>query len=64
VQANYLRFWLKQEHQAMGSEAQMNELLDQIAACTTKGHHIRIKIAAGYVQREGAQLRYERHLGS
>jgi tRNA(Ile)-lysidine synthase len=64
VQANYLRFWLKQAHQAMGSEAQMNELLDQIAACTTKGHHIRIKIAAGYIQREGAQLRYERGSGS
>jgi tRNA(Ile)-lysidine synthase len=64
VQANYLRFWLKQSHQAMGSEAQMNELLDQIAACTTRGHQIRIKIAAGYVQREGVELRYERHLGS
>jgi tRNA(Ile)-lysidine synthase len=64
VQANYLRFWLKQAHQAMGSEAQLNELLDQIAACTTRGHQIHIKIAAGYVKREGAKLRYERHLGS
>ncbi len=64
VQANYLRFWLKQTHQATGSEAQMNELLDQIACCTTAGHQIRIKIAAGYVLREGEQLRYESHLGS
>jgi tRNA(Ile)-lysidine synthase len=58
-QANYLRHWLKTQHQVMGSEAQMNELLDQIAACTTRGHQIRIKVAQGYVLREGDILRFE-----
>ncbi len=63
AQANYLRHWLKTQHRAMGSEAQMNELLDQIAACTTRGHHIHIKLAQGFVRREmdkGADvLRFE-----
>ncbi len=59
-QANYLRHWLKTEHQAMGSEAQMHELLDQIAACITRGHQIRIKLAAGYVlcEKGGETLSY------
>ncbi len=58
-QANYLRHWLKTQHRAMGSEAQMNELLDQIAACTTRGHQIRIKVAQGYVLRDGEQLKFD-----
>lgn len=57
-QANYLRYWLKTQHQAMGSEAQMNELLDQIAACTTRGHKIHIKFAQGFVRREGEELSF------
>ena len=48
-QANYLRYWLKSQHGAIASEAQINELLDQIAACTTRGHQIRIKVAQGFV---------------
>jgi tRNA(Ile)-lysidine synthase len=59
TQINYLRHWLKTQHQAMGSEAQMNELLDQIAACTTRGHQIRIKVAQGYVLRDGEALKFE-----
>ncbi len=59
AQANYLRQWLKTQHQAIGSAAQMHELLDQIAACTTRGHHIRIKLASGFVLRDGAVMRYE-----
>ncbi len=62
-QANYLRYWLKTQHSAMGSEAQINELLDQIAACTTRGHQIRIKVAQGFVVREkglsGHALKFE-----
>lgn len=58
AQANYLRHWLKTQHQAMGSEAQMNELLDQIAACTTRGHKIHIKFAQGFVRREGGALSF------
>jgi tRNA(Ile)-lysidine synthase len=59
TQINYLRHWLKTQHQAMGSEAQMKELLDQIAACTTRGHSIRIKVAQGYVLRDGEKLKFE-----
>ncbi len=55
-QANALRLWLKTSHQTTPSTAQLNELLSQIAACTTRGHHIRIKVGAGFVQRQGAQL--------
>ena len=58
MQVNYLRHWLKTQHNALGSEAQMNELLDQIAACKTRGHQIRIKVAQGYVSREGEILRF------
>jgi tRNA(Ile)-lysidine synthase len=43
----------------MGSEAQMNELIDQIAACSTRGHHIQIKLGAGFVQRDGDVLRFD-----
>ena len=55
-QANVLRHWLKMRHGAAASSAQMHELLDQIAACTTRGHQIRIKVGAGFVQRKGAVL--------
>jgi tRNA(Ile)-lysidine synthase len=60
AQANYLRYWLKSEHQTTGSEAQMNELLSQIKACTTRGHSIRIKLGGGFVCRDGDVLRFER----
>ena len=55
-QANVLRYWLRKVYLAVPSAAQMNELLDQIAACTTRGHKIRIKVAQGFVERKGAQL--------
>ena len=56
--ANALRHWLKRDHGAVPSEAQLQELLSQIAACDTRGHHIRLKIAAGRVEREGPVLRW------
>ena len=59
AQVNYLRYWLKTQHGAMGSEAQMNELLDQISACTTRGHRIRIKVAQGFAVRDGDALLFE-----
>jgi tRNA(Ile)-lysidine synthase len=59
TQANYLRYWLKTLHQAVASEAQMNELLHQIAACATRGHQIHIKVARGYVARDGDALLFE-----
>jgi tRNA(Ile)-lysidine synthase len=57
-QANALRHWLQEGWQAVPSEAQLNELLDQVAACTTRGHRLRLKVAAGYVVREGQALHY------
>ncbi len=58
-QANLLRYWLRMGWQAVPIEAQMTELLRQIAACTTRGHHIRLKVARGHVLRDGHVLRFE-----
>jgi tRNA(Ile)-lysidine synthase len=55
-QANLLRYWLKTHFSTTPSAAQLTELLDQIAACTTRGHQIRIKVGAGFAQREGENL--------
>ena len=55
-QANALRHWLKTAHETVPSAAQLDELLDQIAACSTRSHHIHIKVGAGFVQRKGAVL--------
>jgi tRNA(Ile)-lysidine synthase len=55
-QANALRFWFKNQFQAVPSTAQLTELLDQICACTTRGHRIHIKVGAGFVQRSGPVL--------
>ena len=57
-QGNVLRHWLKADFGVAGSEAQMNELLDQIADCTNRGKGIRIKVASGFVERRGGALRY------
>jgi tRNA(Ile)-lysidine synthase len=57
-QANALRFWLRHAYSAVASTAQMNELLDQIAACVSRGHKIRIKVALGFVERRGAYLHW------
>lgn len=55
-QSNALRHWLKQQHQTAPSEAQMTELLSQVAACTTRGHAISIKVGRGMVVRDGDRL--------
>ena len=57
-QANLLRHWLKTRHQAIPSTAQLTELLDQLQACTTRGHHIAMRVAAGFVRRRGDVLAY------
>lgn len=57
-QANLLRHWLRQAHQTTPAAAQLDELLSQVAACTTRGHHIHIKVGRGFVAREGALLRW------
>jgi len=55
-QGNAVRFWLKSRYQTVPSAAQLAELLDQISACTTRGHQIHIKAGTGFVQRSGAVL--------
>ncbi len=55
-QANVLRYWLAQSHHTQASDAQLQALLQQVAACTTRGHRIELKIGHGQVLREGAAL--------
>jgi tRNA(Ile)-lysidine synthase len=55
-QSNVLRHWLGLEG-TQASEAQMQDLLKQVKACTTRGHHIDIKVGHGFVRRDGAVLR-------
>ncbi|MDB5750872.1 MAG: tilS [Ramlibacter sp.] len=57
-QANLLRHWLRTAHAASASAAQLEELLDQVADCTTRGHKIRIKVGAGMVERQGERLAF------
>jgi tRNA(Ile)-lysidine synthase len=57
-QANVLRHWLLVCHQARPSAAQLSQLLDQIAACTTRGHHIHLKVANGHVLRLVSHLQW------
>jgi tRNA(Ile)-lysidine synthase len=57
-QANLLRHWLRVAHGVGPSAAQLEELLGQVAACTTRGHGIRIKAATGFVERSGDRLTY------
>jgi tRNA(Ile)-lysidine synthase len=57
-QANVLRYWLKTTHHVSPSAAQLDELQSQLAACTNRGKHIRIKVASGFVERHGEVLAY------
>jgi len=56
-QANLLRHWLLLQ-QATPSAAQLDQLLHQVAACTTRGHRIHLKVATGHVTRQGGSLHY------
>ena len=55
-QGNLLRHWLLTTHGTTPSAAQLRELLAQIAAATTRGHRIRIRVGAGFVERCGDAL--------
>lgn len=55
-QANVLRHWLVLEN-SPASTAQLQALLLQVKACTTRGHHIDIKVGRGFVRRDGLVLR-------
>jgi tRNA(Ile)-lysidine synthase len=59
-QANLLRHWLRSAHDAAASAAQLEELLDQVGACLTRGHGLRIKVADGFVARAGEHLQFGR----
>ena len=51
--ANLLRHWLRSVHQTTPSAAQLDELMDQLAACRTRGHQLHIKVGHGLcVRRE------------
>lgn len=55
-QANVLRYWLKARYGAVPSAAQLDQLQHQLAACSTRGHRIHIRVASGFVQRQGRLL--------
>jgi tRNA(Ile)-lysidine synthase len=55
-QANALRHWLRSAHHTTPAAAQLYELLDQLQACTTRGHRIHIKVGRGFVVRSGPVL--------
>lgn len=55
-QALVLRHWLRQHHATTPSTAQLQELLDQVAACTTRGHRLHLKVGQGFVQRQVGHL--------
>ena len=57
-QANVLRHWLRSSAGVAASTVQLDELLDQIADCTTRGHRIHLKVASGFVTREGDRLAF------
>ncbi|MBC7681134.1 MAG: tRNA lysidine(34) synthetase TilS [Ferruginibacter sp.] len=55
-QGNVLRHWLTGNHRTTPSTAQLHELQRQIAACTTRGQKIHIKVGAGFAVRRGLWL--------
>jgi len=57
-QGNLLRYWLFSTYAVIPSSAQMNELLDQISACVTRGHQIDIKVADGFIVRQADSLHW------
>jgi tRNA(Ile)-lysidine synthase len=57
-QANAVRYWLRNTAGVAPSAAQLEELLDQVASCTTRGHAIRLKVANAFVSRAGDRLAY------
>ena len=55
-QALVLRHWLRQHHGTTPSTAQLNALLGQIEACTTRGHRLHLKVGQGFIERDGQHL--------
>ena len=63
-QANALRHWLRARWGVVPSAAQMEQVLDQVAACRTKGHSIELKVADGRLRRAGGHLAFDRPGGA
>lgn len=57
-QANVLRHWLALQG-TTAQAAQLQELQRQIAACTTRGHRIELKVGRGQVVRQGDVLHWQ-----
>jgi len=55
-QSNVLRHWLSSVHHTQASSAQLQELMAQIAACTTRGHQLHIRVGHGFVRRSNTVL--------
>jgi tRNA(Ile)-lysidine synthase len=53
---NVLRHWLRTQGQPSNT-AQLQALIVQIRACTTRGHGVDLKVGQGFVRREGEVLR-------
>ena len=58
-QALVLRHWLRLQHGTTPTTAQLNALLDQLTACTTRGHRIHLKVGVGFVKRAGQHLSWQ-----
>jgi len=58
-QGNVLRWWLRRQHGVRPTAAQLQELLAQVADCTTRGHRIDIRVGPGSVLRDGPLLHYQ-----
>ncbi len=56
---NLLRHWLRTVHHTSPSTAQLDALIPQILACTTRGHQLHLKVGAGFVQRLGEALDWQ-----
>ena len=53
---NVLRHWLRLNDQP-ASSAQLQALVRQVRACTTRGHGVDLKVGQGFVRRDGEVLR-------
>ena len=51
-----LRHWLRHHHATTPSTAQLHELLDQLAACSTRGHRLHLKVGLGFMTRDEQHL--------
>ena len=55
---NLLRYWLRHHHRTTPSAAQLEALVPQILACTTRGHQLHLKVGAGYIERSADALNW------